>query len=438
MFSYSKPSFSHSRTLVGNDKLSTRLARPRGSNFCSMWLCSVTVALAWAPFVAKADLINLSSINDGGTVAGSLVLSGNELYGVTSAGTIFKVATNGTGLTTMAVVGGYPSGGLVLGGSTLYGVTQEGGSGYGSIYKIGINGTSVTTMSSFGSYPGGVAYPMGGLALSGSTLYGMTSQGAYNSLTTYYAGTIFSIATSASGGSNTPTVRYQFMGSGNPDGGLLISGSTLYGMTSNAGNGYGSVFSVATNGTNFNTLHAFTDTYTGTLPNNMSVFVGDGMSPTGDLILVGTTLYGMALWGGANGYGDIFSVSTTGTNFKVLHDFTGADGAYPWGSLTYANGVLFGMTSGDYDSYSGTGDNSGTIFSINLDGTGFHNMHVFANSENAQPHGNLTYGGTGTALYGAYGDAEIFSIPTSDVPEPASLTLVVLGALALLRRRRVA
>ena len=386
------------------------------------------MALALASVAAKADIINLLNTGDGGTIAGSLVLSGSELYGVTSAGTIFKVATNGTGLTQMAVVDGYPSGGLILGGSTLYGVTQGGGSGYGSIFKIATNGTTVTTMSSFGSYPGGVAYPMGGLALSGSTLYGMTSQGAYNSQTTYYAGTVFSIATSASGGSNTPTVIYQFIGSGKPNGGLVISGSTLYGMTTNAGNGYGTVFSLPTSGGTPTTLHAFTDTYTTT-------WVGDGMSPTGNLILVGATLYGMASSGGTNGYGDIFSVSTTGTNFKDLHDFTGADGAYPYGDLTYVNGVLYGMTSGDYDSYALTGDNTGTIFAINPDGTGFNNLHVFANSDNAQPHGNLTYGSTGTTLYGAYGDAEIFSIT---VPEPASLTLLGIGALALLRRKRVA
>jgi len=133
-----------------------------------------------------------------------------------------------------------------------------------TITAAALSGTTVTTMSSFGSYPGGVAYPMGGLALSGSTLYGMTSQGAYNSQTTYYAGTVFSIATSASGGSNTPTVKYQFIGSGNPNGGLVISGSTLYGMTTNAGNGYGTVFSLPTSGGTPTTLHAFTDTYTTT------------------------------------------------------------------------------------------------------------------------------------------------------------------------------
>src|ERR1700720_4134184 len=63
--------------------------------------------------------------------------------------------------------------------------------------------------------------------------------------------------------------------------------------------------------------------------------------PHGSLTLSNNKMYGMTEGGGTNGFGYIFSVNKNGTEFKDIWDFndTGAiagnsNGAEPYGSLT--------------------------------------------------------------------------------------------------------
>ena len=58
----------------------------------------------------------------------------------------------------------------------------------------------------------------------------------------------------------------------------------------------------------------------------------------------------------------------------ILHSFIGGagDGASPWGSLTLSDSKLYGMT------YVGGSSNSGALFGMNTDGTGFGLLHNFA------------------------------------------------------------
>jgi uncharacterized repeat protein (TIGR03803 family) len=65
------------------------------------------------------------------------------------------------------------------------------------------------------------------------------------------------------------------------------------------------VFAVNTNGSNFMTLHQFTDG-------------SDGGYPFASLILSGNILYGTALDGGTNGYGTVFSLSLTSTSPPLI------------------------------------------------------------------------------------------------------------------------
>jgi uncharacterized repeat protein (TIGR03803 family) len=70
-------------------------------------------------------------------------------------------------------------------------------------------------------------------------------------------------------------------------------GDTLYGMTDYGGSaGNGVVFAVSTNGTDFTTVHNFTATYYPLYEN------GDGAHPQQSLILSGNTLYGASEAGG--------------------------------------------------------------------------------------------------------------------------------------------
>ncbi|HET6275361.1 MAG TPA: choice-of-anchor tandem repeat GloVer-containing protein [Candidatus Cybelea sp.] len=75
--------------------------------------------------------------------------------------------------------------------------------------------------------------------------------------------------------------------------------------------------------------------------------VYDGSYPAGGLLDVKGTLYGSTVVGGAFGQGNVFSLSTTGTE-NVLHSFGGPlDGSNPEGTLVDVNGTLYGMAPGD-------------------------------------------------------------------------------------------
>src|SRR6185295_7115047 len=105
-----------------------------------------------------------------------------------------------------------------------------------------------------------------------------------------------------------------------PTGTLVVAGSTIYGTTINGGpNNFGTIFSIDTSGSNFALLHTFP---TGT---------NDGTFPPGSLVLVASTLYGVAEQGGTDNLGAIFKIDTNGANYAKLHDFaTGtSDGHLP-------------------------------------------------------------------------------------------------------------
>jgi uncharacterized repeat protein (TIGR03803 family) len=291
-----------------------------------------------------------------------------------------------------------PYGSLILSGTTLYGMTVQGGAyGHGTIFQINTSGAGYKVLYSFWGSPDG-ASPWGSLILSGTTLYGMTYGGG-----AYGQGTIFMFDTATT----VETVLYSF--AGDPDGAypwgsLILSGTTLYGMTHNGGtNNVGTIFLINTSGAGYQILHSFL----GSL-----VTPNDGAAPNGSLTLSGTTLYGMTSGGGADGYGTIFQINTNGAGYEVLHNFGPTlDGAYPYGSLTLSRTTLYGMT------YGGGAGSYGTIFQINTSGAGYQVLHSFAGepSDGASPQGSLIL--SGTTLYGmtneggADGQGTIFSIP---------------------------
>ena len=98
----------------------------------------------------------------------------------------------------------------------------------------------------------------------------------------------------------------------------MLSDTRLYGTTYYGGNnnGYGTVFAVNTDGSGFTVLKAFTGG-------------NDGANPEAGMVLSGTTLYGATGQGGSNDFGTVFKVNTDGTGFTVLKNFTGSDGANP-------------------------------------------------------------------------------------------------------------
>ena len=201
-------------------------------------------------------------------------------------------STNSSGVYTN-IDGAGPSCGLILSGNTLYGTAEAGGSsGTGTAFKVNIDGTDFTTLYSFTGDSDG-ATPIGGLILSGNTLYG-----------TAYGG-----------------------GSG----------------------GNGIVFKMNTDGTGFTSLYNFTarDPITG--------INSDGAYPYAGLILSGNTLYGTAPLGGSLGWGTSFKVNTDGTDFTTLYSFAGdSDGGRPYAGLILCGNTLYGTASGGASSGNGT------------------------------------------------------------------------------------
>jgi len=262
-------------------------------------------------------LHNFTGGNDGANPGGGgagVILSGNTLYGTaggggkSGSGTVFGVSTNGTGFTNLYSFtsvtrsnttnsdGAFPNAGLILSGSTLYGTTIFGGTNsLGTVFAVNTNGTGFTNLHNFSSASAGEA-PLAGLTLSGNSLYGAAQ-----------AGTVFAINTNGTGFTNLTS------GNGlvsDPTYALTLSGNTLYGTTMTGGfqnQGYGSVFAINTNGTGFTNLYSFGGGYTGP---------GDGAYPNGGIIISGNTLYGTTMIGGNGFNGTVFALNTDGTGFS--------------------------------------------------------------------------------------------------------------------------
>jgi len=355
----------------------------------------------------------------------SLVLSGTTLYGMTpqggtgGCGTIFKINADGSGFNVIhsfaggSSDGSYPNGSLVLSGTTFYGMTTQGGANdNGTIFKINADGSGFNVIHSFAGGTGDGSYPYGSLVLSGTTLYGMTSQGGAGGNGTIFQinadGTGFKLIHSFAGGTDDGSYPY---------GSLVLSGTALYGMTLLDGaGGAGTIFQINADGTGFKLIHSFAD---GT---------DDGSYPYGSLVLNGTALYGMTAQGGAGGTGTIFQINADGTGFKLIHSFAGGtgDGSYPYGSLVLNGTALYGMTKGG-------GSGAGILFQIKSDGTGYNVKHSFARgtSDGSFPDGSLLLGGS--ALYGmtnrggANSAGTVFSFPlvpaiTNGSSLPAGIT----------------
>jgi uncharacterized repeat protein (TIGR03803 family) len=154
-------------------------------------------------------------------------------------------------------------------------------------------------------------------------------------------------------------VLYSFDGA--PDGseplsGLINVSGTLYGTTFSGGKsgcqnnfGCGVVYSITPSGSE-KVVYRFKG---GT----------DGGNPDASLLEVNGTLYGTTAFGGTNGLGTVFSVSTSGAE-QVLHSFGGSDGADPEADLIDVNGTLYGTTYyGGYEKGCG-GKGCGTVFAL--------------------------------------------------------------------------
>jgi uncharacterized repeat protein (TIGR03803 family) len=312
--------------------------------------------------------------------------------------------------------GGIPLGGLILSGNTLYGTASAGGDGgAGTVFAIDITDTNFLVVHPFTSInnPYGTnsdgAGPSADLAQSGDTLYGITQIGGLAGL-----GTVFAVNTSGLGAGGLYSFTNGIDGGGPR--GVTLSGSTLYGTTVEGG-AYqnGTIFAFNIGGSGFVPLHSFAALSGFPIPTN-----GEGAGPQAGLVVSGSTLYGTANSGGHFGDGTVFAMQTDGTGFTVLHHFSALstqdlDGAMPLGALVLSGNTLYGTAS--------RGGGNGTVFSVHTDGSGFTTLHNFSllnmfneNNDGAIPSaglalvGNTLYGTAGAG--GPSGQGTVFSLPT--------------------------
>jgi uncharacterized repeat protein (TIGR03803 family) len=331
--------------------------------------------------------------SDGAYLRAGLILSGNILYGMAEQGgtngigTVFAVHTDGTGFTNLHTFTGSISDGanpydsLILSGNTLYGTASGGGSsGKGTVFAVNTDGTSFTNLHSFTALS--APYPVG-------PIYSTNSDGA------------------------------------NPLAGLILSGDTLYGVAANGGSlGFGTVFALNTNGTGFTTLHSFAGP------------PSEGWDPLGGLILSGTNLYGTTEYGGSSSKGTVFALNTNGMGFTTLHHFAGTpgDGGNPYAGLILSSNLLYGTTWAGGSSNKGAvfvGNPDGTGFT-NLYSFTATAGSLATNSDGVAPYAGLIL--SGNILYGAalrggsLGNGTVFSL-TLPLPQ---LTIIRSGANVIL------
>ncbi len=285
---------------------------------------------------------------NGLALAGSTLYGTTGQGGSLGYGTIFAINTDGTGYNILHFFGSVandgvaPLAGLTLVGSTLYGTTQSGfgSSGSGTIFAINTDGTGYTNIYLFGSVAddGVMTGSSAGLTLVGSKLYGTAAHGGYYGTNEYGYGTIFAINTDGTGYTNL----YRFGAVSNdgvvPFGGhLTLVGSALYGTTywGLGSSSNGAIFAINTDGTGYTNLHSF-----GSVSN-------DGANPQAGLTLAGSTLYGTTYIGGSLDAGAIFAINPDGTGYTLLASCAGLNafgGAYENG-LVLAGSTLYGTTS---------------------------------------------------------------------------------------------
>lgn len=292
-----------------------------------------------------------------------VVCGGGKLFGWTyeggtaGFGVIFSIDTNGRNFKVLKSLddsSGYnPYGNLLLVKNILYGASDNGGRyGGGTVLSIDTNGSALTVLHHLGYTNDGYNnyQDQTGLILIGNKLYGTTSKSATSS---YHpkAGIIYSINTD---GSSYRIVTYiqgtdDTLGFG-PLGSLTLVKNKFYGFGYGGKYNDGTIFSVDTDGTNYDTVMCFNGT--------------NGSTPRSKLTLLGGKLYGMTRSGGASNYGTLFSIDTTVATlgYQDLYDFSVDSGYSPWGSLTLSSGVLYGMTNGGGPDFAGPGSGYGTIF----------------------------------------------------------------------------
>jgi uncharacterized repeat protein (TIGR03803 family) len=327
-------------------------------------------------------------------------LLGFRQGGVPGCGTIFKLATSGSSWVHSVVyqypgsarTGADPNAGVIYSRGKLYGTTAWGGEkgssytpckknqGCGTLYEMDPSSNKYFVLNRFDGTDG-YAVTAGVLDNRG-TLYGAaTGSPSEGSQCPIGCGLVYTFKPNGE-----ETTLHTFDGS---DGNLpyyapivfhnTVYGATIYGGGGTAcnaasGPGCGVIYAMSTKGTGYRVLYSFKGGADGGYPTNV--------------IEVRGTLYGTTDIGGdlscaspsGPGCGTIFSISTHGKGFRVLHRFVGGnDGVSPNSLLADMNGTLYSDTSfgGGTSCSAFGGSGCGTVFKVQPSGKGYEVIYRF-------------------------------------------------------------
>jgi uncharacterized repeat protein (TIGR03803 family) len=167
----------------------------------------------------------------------------------------------------------------------------------------------------------------------------------------------------------------------------LVQGSddALYGTTVTGNNetDHDTIFKINPDGSGFTVLKNFDSSTTGANCWGGLLLGSDG------------ALYGTTYYGGTGSVGTVFKMNEDGTGYTVLKNFDATTtGGASYARLLEVDNVLYGTT------YVGGNGNAGTIFKLNMDGSGFAVLKHFDNSTTGgHPAAALVLGPDG-GLYG--------------------------------------
>jgi uncharacterized repeat protein (TIGR03803 family) len=267
--------------------------------------------------------------------------------GVYDNGTVFRMTPNGvlSNLVSLNITNGsLPYAGLTLGaGANFYGTTYQGGAaGRGTVFRISVNGV-LTTLYSFTNGLDGGHLAAGLVKGSDGSFYGTTYKGG-----AYGYGTVFSIATN---GAPTSLVSFDQANGAFSTAELVEDASGMF-------------FGTTTSGGTYNNGAVFRMTPSGLLTSLYSFGGGsDGSYPTAALLQGRDgNLYGTTAYGGVYGDGTLFRMAPDGA-LTTLVDFDGYVGANPQAALIEdADGSLLGTTQ------NGGATDEGVIFRLRFSG----------------------------------------------------------------------
>jgi uncharacterized repeat protein (TIGR03803 family) len=191
-------------------------------------------------------------------------------------------------------------------------------------------------------------------------------------------------------GGGAPVVT-RFLGSFDgydPYGGVTLVGSRLFGVTFRGGVPFGSQEG---DGTVFGLN---TDGSDYQVLKTFQSQQGDSVHPHQTVTSNGTTLFGTTTGQALSDYGSVYRLNLDGTGFQTLHEFNAIDGSYPVTRLQLIGNKIYGATSG----LSFQAPNKGTIFSMDLDGANFQTLHTFTGPDGMNAEGDLAI--IGSTIYG--------------------------------------